>query len=160
MNQKYTNFQLISLVTLRVLIGWHLLYEGLAKLTNPFWSATNYLQQSNWSIFNSLSANSGLLSIIDIMTIWGLILAGFLLIAGLFTRSATIAAAVLLFLFYIAHPPLIGWESNLPTEGNYLIINKTIIEVVALFVLYVFPSGRFFGLDLFLSGLTTGKKEN
>ena len=154
-----SNYQLASLVILRVFIGWHLLYEGLAKLSNPYWSAASYLLESQWTLFKSFATYPTLLFLIDTITIWGLILAGFLLIAGLFTRVGTIGAAALLFLFYIAHPPFIGWETNLPIDGNYLIINKTLIELAAVCVLYVFPTGRFFGLDLFLNKLTNQKQD-
>ena len=36
--------QLYGLVTLRVLIGWHFLYEGVSKLINPYWSSAAYLR--------------------------------------------------------------------------------------------------------------------
>ena len=38
-NETYTKWQLTVLVVLRILIGWHLLYEGIAKLLNPNWSS-------------------------------------------------------------------------------------------------------------------------
>jgi len=38
--------QMTAVVVLRVLIGWHFLYEGLSKLTTPGWSASGYLTQS------------------------------------------------------------------------------------------------------------------
>jgi thiosulfate dehydrogenase [quinone] large subunit len=38
----------------------------------------------------------------------------------------------------------------MPSEGNYLIINKTLIEAVTLFVLSIFPTSHLVGLDLFL----------
>ena len=37
------NLQLYGLVTLRVIIGWHFLYEGIAKLLNPYWSSAAFL---------------------------------------------------------------------------------------------------------------------
>ena len=46
--KPYTNFQATVLVVLRILIGWHFLYEGLAKLTNPYWSSAGYLSQAQW----------------------------------------------------------------------------------------------------------------
>ena len=39
-------FQTAAIVALRMLIGWHFLYEGLAKLTNPYWTAAGYLAES------------------------------------------------------------------------------------------------------------------
>ena len=38
--------QMTAVVVLRVLIGWHFLYEGVSKLTTPGWSAAGYLLQS------------------------------------------------------------------------------------------------------------------
>ena len=35
-----------TVVVLRVLIGWHFLYEGIAKLTKPNWSAAGFLKQA------------------------------------------------------------------------------------------------------------------
>jgi len=32
---------------LRIFIGWHFLYEGLAKLFSP-WSSAGYLMESQW----------------------------------------------------------------------------------------------------------------
>ena len=36
------------LVLLRIAIGWHFLYEGLAKLWEPSWSAGPFLDLSRW----------------------------------------------------------------------------------------------------------------
>ena len=38
-NDAYAGSQLNGLVLLRVLIGWHFLYEGVSKLINPYWSS-------------------------------------------------------------------------------------------------------------------------
>ncbi len=43
---NYSNTQLFWLVALRVLIGWHFLYEGLVKVINPNWSSAGYLMDS------------------------------------------------------------------------------------------------------------------
>ncbi len=44
-NQKI-QFFLILLV--RVIIGYHFLYEGVSKLLNEFWTAEVFLNQSSW----------------------------------------------------------------------------------------------------------------
>ncbi len=152
-NSNYTTAQLTALVILRILIGWHLLYEGLSKLFDPYWSSSGYLLDSSWNWFIMMATNPFLLSIIDFINIWGLIVIGFCLIAGLFTRISAIAGMILLFLYYISNPPFIGFASLMPMEGNYLIVNKTLIEMAALFVLTVFPTGQYVGLDLFISRL-------
>jgi thiosulfate dehydrogenase [quinone] large subunit len=84
------------------------------------------------------------------MNIWGLILIGLGLILGVFTRLAAVSGIVLLSFYYLSHPPLAGLGYIIPSEGNYLIVNKTLIEVFALWVLYLFPTGKWIGIDRFI----------
>ena len=149
-NQCISNVQLGFLVILRLAIGWHFLYEGLAKLFTPDWSSAPYLEMSRWifsDFFHWIASHPDVLNMVDRLNIWGLIFIGLGLILGSFTRIASIAGAILLFLYYICNPPLVGLDVGIPTEGNYLIIDKNIVELFALAVLIVFPTGRSFGLD-------------
>ena len=149
----YSRFQTAMLVLLRIFIGWHFMYEGLAKLTNPYWTSAGYLAQSEWwfsGIFQGLAANPTLLTVVDYVNAWGLLLIGLGLMFGLFTRAATIAGMALLFLYYVAAPPFVGYSYAMPTEGSYLVVNKVLIELVALAVLLAFPTGRLYGLDRLL----------
>lgn len=146
----YGNFQLTTLVALRMLIGWHFFYEGLAKIVNPYWTSASYLEESKWwfsDLFISLAASPGALGVVDFLNQWGLIAIGLGLVLGCLTRAATIAGIVLLFLYYIAAPPFIGYVYSMPAEGAYLIVNKVLIELAALFVLLAFPTGMIIGLD-------------
>lgn len=146
----YTNVQLTALVALRILIGWHFFYEGLAKLLNPYWTAAGYLAESKWwfsDLFVSLAASPGTLGVVDFLNSWGLIAIGVGLMLGCLTRAATIAGIVALFLYYVAAPPFVGYTYAMPAEGSYLIVNKVLIELAALAVLLVFPTGTLFGLD-------------
>ena len=150
---SYHRWQLTALVLLRVLIGWHFLYEGLVKLYNPDWSAIGYLLDSKWifeGFFHSLATSPGLLAVVDFLNIWGLILMGFGLIMGSFTRITTLGGIILLTFYYVSHPPFLNLEYVMSGEGSYLIVNKTLIELAALWVLYLFPSGSQIGLDRFL----------
>ena len=162
--KTFTTFQLTTLVLLRVLIGWHVLYEGISKLLIPNWTSALFLKESQW-ILSGFSdwiiSHSGVLQVVDIMNTWGLIAIGLGLILGLFTRWAAIAGAALLLVYYLNNPPLIGLTYNLPSEGNYLIVSKTLIEAAALLVLAVFPTGSVFGLDYYVSRFATSntKKE-
>lgn len=103
-------------------------------------------------------ANPGLLNFVDMLNTWGLIAIGLGLIVGLFTRVAAIAGALLLFVYYLSNPPLIGLEYSVPTEGNYLIVSKTLIEAVALVAMAVFPTGSFAGLDMIIDRYRNSKK--
>lgn len=147
---NYSNHQLFWLVALRVLIGWHFLYEGLIKLINPNWSSVGFLLDSEgpFSIFfHNLASNPNVLAWVDHLNIWGLIAIGMGLILGGFTRFALAAGIVLLAMYYGSHPPLAGLKYELPTEGSYLIVNKVLIEMVAMVVLLLFPTSKRIGLD-------------
>lgn len=152
-SKPYSNVQLVSLVFLRILIGWHFLYEGISKVVNPYWSSANYLLESKWifsGLFTSIVANPAALKIVDFLNEWGLIAIGLGLIAGCFTRMATIAGIMLLLLYYVSTPPLVGLTYTIPTEGSYLLVNKNLIEMAALIVLALFPTGTLVGLDIFI----------
>ncbi|MCJ7811908.1 DoxX family membrane protein [bacterium] len=145
-----SNISMILLTILRVGLGWHCLYEGLAKLFEPGWTSANYLMGSRWifsGFFNWLASSPGLLRVIDFLNVWGLIFIGLGLFLGAFTRVASIAGAFLLLLYYLAYPPFVGMELGVPAEGNYIIVNKTLIEVFTLGVLAFIPTGHYFGLD-------------
>ena len=151
----YTKTQLSWLVILRVAIGWHFLYEGLVKLINPNWSSVGFLLDSDGLLgdfFQSLANNPGMVNIIDQLNIWGLILIGLGLILGLFSRAACIAGIFLITTYYLSHPPFTGLRYAVPSEGSYLIVNKNLIELIALAVLFVFPSSRYIGIDRLIFG--------
>jgi thiosulfate dehydrogenase [quinone] large subunit len=151
---NYTNWQIFSLTFLRVLIGWHFLYEGLVKLfTSPAWTAGPYLSGSVGplsSIFKAMASNQSILHITDYLNIWGLILIGISLFIGLFSRLFSIFGIVLLLLYYLAYPPFAALSINMPLEGSYWLVNKTLIEMAALYVLILFPSSQITGIDMFI----------
>lgn len=153
-NTSYSNLQLISLFILRILIGWHLLYEGLSKLLSPGWSSLGFLKESQW-IFagpaNWITSNSNILSVVDFLNIWGLIAIGLGLIIGLFTRTAAFSGVILLLLYYLNNAPVTGIEYSIPSEGNYLIVSKTLIEAAALFVIALFPTGSIASFNILIN---------
>ncbi len=152
-NNGLTKTQSAFLVLLRIFVGWHLLYEGIAKMVIPDWTSAGYMENSRWlfsGLFHSLAASEGALQVVDFLNVWGLILIGLALMLGLLTRYISIAGMALLSLYYIANPPFIGTDFGIPLEGHYLFINKTFVEIIALGVLAVFPSGLYFGIDRFI----------
>jgi uncharacterized membrane protein YphA (DoxX/SURF4 family) len=86
---------------------------------------------------------------IDHMTIWALIGLGCLLVGGLFSRLSALGAAALLLSFYLAVPPWPGVEELIETAGpeHSFIINKNLIEVIALLAIASMPTGRWLGFD-------------
>ncbi len=155
-DQKFNNLQMIALTIMRVLIGWHFLYEGVAKLMKPNWSAAGYLLQARGifsGIFRWIANSPDVLSIVNQMNIWGLIAIGLGLILGCFTRLASIAGMLLILLYYFCNPLFVGFYYSIPMEGNYMIVNKNLVELAALFVIMVTYSGRYAGFDRILNKL-------
>ena len=84
---KSNQYQFYGLVTLRFLIGWHFLYEGISKLLNPYWSSAAYLLDSKWifsGIAKTIVSNPTLLTFSDYINMWGLTLVGVSLLFGIF----------------------------------------------------------------------------
>jgi len=157
----YSSLQLTTLVVLRLVIGWHLLYEGISKLLNPDWSSFGFLSESKWVLSgfaNWVISNPSILNVVDFLNTWGLIAIGAALMLGIFSRFAAIAGTILVLVYYLNNPPLVGIEYTLPTEGNNLIVNKTLIEAMALFVLAIFPAHRVFGLESLYRNRIANKK--
>lgn len=147
---EYSRMQLILLVGLRVAIGWHFMYEGIAKIFQPNWTSYGYLMDSKgWfsEIFRDMASNPGLLNVADLLNIWGATLIGFAMIIGFLSRYAKIAAMIMLLFYYLAQPPLMTAEYIFPGEGSYLWVNKNLIEFLAIAVLFVFPTGHIVGID-------------
>jgi len=153
---KLSSGPMVAITVLRIAVGWHFLYEGIAKLTSPSWSAAGYLKQARGpfaGLFKWLASEPNLLANADLITMWGLTLVGMLLILGLFTRLASLGGIGFIVLFYLCNPPFVGYFYSIPTEGSYLIVNKNLVELCALVVILVTGSGRFAGLDRIVHGL-------
>ncbi len=158
--QSFSRAQTLALVILRVVIGWHFLYEGVAKMLKPNWSAAGYLLQSRGAfsgIFRWIAGNADILSTVNQMNMWGLTLIGLGLILGCFTRAASVFGILMILLFYLCNPPFVGYFYSIPMEGNYLIVNKNIVELAALFVILVTKSGQAYGFDQILHRLFARK---
>lgn len=150
MRSDYSGAQVSALVALRFAIGWHFFYEGVSKAANAYWTAAGYLDQSQGLLsgwFVDLASNPSTLAVVDFLNVWGLILVGLGLMLGGLTRTATLFGILMLALYYLAAPPWPGLVYAIPAEGAYLIINKTLIELCALFVTLFFPTGHIVGLD-------------
>ena len=148
--------QMATIVVLRVLIGWHFLYEGLSKLTTPAWSAAGYLTQSRGpfaGLFRWMAADPNVLANVNLLNKWGLTAIGLGLILGCFTRTAAVSGLVVILLFYLCNPPFVGYYYSIPAEGSYLVVNKNLVEAAALAVILVTGSGREAGLDRIIHGL-------
>jgi len=90
-NSNYSKLQMTALVGLRLLIGWHFLYEGVVKLLNPNWSSMGYLMGSQGflkGLFHGIGTSPTMVGILDFVTIWAMIVIGVTLIFGFLLKPA------------------------------------------------------------------------
>lgn len=147
---NYSKLQLFSLLVLRILIGWHFLYEGVIKAMNPKWTAYGYLMDAKGifaSCYQSLAANPTAMEWVNRLNMIGLIAIGLGLVLGCCARWAALGGISLLLLYYLSHIPYIGADYMLPMEGAYLWVDKNLIEMCALWVLFLFPTSQRLGID-------------
>ena len=155
-DMKLTRSAMIAITLMRIVVGWHFLFEGLAKLTSASWSAAGYMKVSRGpfaSFFHWVASQPQMLDRANLITMYGLTIVGVLLIVGLFTRAAALGGLGLVLLFYLCNPPFIGYFYSIPSEGSYLVVNKNLVEVFALAVILLTRSGLFAGLDRIVHGL-------
>lgn len=154
-----TGFQQVCLVTLRTVIGWHFAYEGFYKLMLPgwtrggerlaAWTAQGYLRGATGpfaTAFHGLATHATLMHAVDIAIPIGLVIVGLSLMLGWLTQLGCLGAATFLVMFYLSQPPFTGMPQA-GAEGAYLIVNKNLIELVAVLVIMAFRTGAIAGLD-------------
>lgn len=140
--------QKVSLVLVRLSMGWLFLYAGVTKLMNPAWSAEGYLRGAK--TFPGLFAwfaSSDVLPFTNFLNEWGLTLVGAALILGVFVRLASVAGVILMALYYL---PILDFPY--PNPHSYL-VDEHVIYAFAFFVLASFRAGRVYGLENWCAGL-------
>lgn len=147
------NWKKLLITFFRVAIGWHFLYEGISKMMVDNWSAAGYLSSSTGpfsTFYKGLAVSESLMNVLDPLNIAALILIGAALFIGVAIRISALSGIVLLLLYYFAHPPF-GGSLLGGTEGNLYIVNKNLIEALALVVLIILKDKGWgiYGLSLF-----------
>lgn len=133
-NNRPSNVSHYLITILRAAIGWHFLYEGLTKILAGNWSASGYLLGTSGFLsgfYHTLAQSPVLLKLVDLMNMYGLLLIGIALFIGLFIRFAAWAGILLLTLYYFAYPPFGSPLLDL-SEGHLFIVNRQLIEALAL----------------------------
>ncbi|MDR1336997.1 MAG: DoxX family membrane protein [Tannerella sp.] len=133
---------------LRMVVGWHFLYEGTVKLIAD-WTAADYLNNTHGfaaGFYQWLAASPVRLEMVDILNIAGLMLVGVSLFFGLWSRRSSACGALMLVLYYFAYPPF-GISLALDAhEGSVFVVDKLLVEAVALVFLTV-SREQGYGLD-------------
>ena len=127
--KEINGFRLFALFALRIVIGWHFLYEGVTKLMMmPHWTSADYLQASSWwfaPVFHWMAETPAVLLAVDWINLIGLTFVGLALIFGLFERIGAAVGMSLLFLYWLSNPPFVSNDFNVINEGHYLVISVT-----------------------------------
>ncbi|RLD86596.1 MAG: hypothetical protein DRJ07_00405 [Bacteroidetes bacterium] len=158
---KQSKLPIWIFTVVRIIVGWHLLYEGIVKLFDPNWSAAPLLLESTWifsDFFKSLALNPDMITVVNILNTWGLILIGLGLFLGLLTRFSAISGAILLTLYYFVQPPFVGIMLLGHTEGSYIWVNKLLIEVVVLIMIAILSKKWFFSIDSLFQDIWESRK--
>lgn len=139
-----TNLQTISLVALRVAMGWMFFWAGITKVLDPEWTSAGYLSQAKafTEIFAFLSSPN-ILPIVDFLNQWGLTLLGVSLILGVWVSISAPLGAVLMILYYL---PLGFPEPN----PHAYVVDEHIIYFVVLVILTVFNAGASWSIGRFI----------
>ena len=141
------NWKKLLITIFRVAIGWHFLYEGVAKFAAGNWSAAGYLSSSTGpfsGFYQWLGSSDSLMNVVDPLNMAALILIGIGLFLGLAIRISAVSGIALLMLYYFAHPPF-GGSLMAGSEGSLYIVNKNLIEALALVVL-IFLNDKGWGI--------------
>lgn len=139
-----------ALTIVRIVIGWHFLYEGISKIMTPGWSSAPYLAGSKWifaPLFTAMANSPSAIAVIDFINIWGILLVGLGLMLGILTRWAATGGALMLFFYFVAYPPIPGFMIGVPAEGSYLWVNRNLIEFFVLITFIFISTDYLFGFD-------------
>ncbi len=131
----------ITLLILRLSMGWLMLYAGITKVIDPEWSAAGYLGAAKTfpGFFNWLASDQ-LLPFINFINEWGLTLLGVSLILGVFVRLSSVLGAILMLLYFL---PVLDF----PYAGYGFLVDEHIIYALVLILFAVTQAGRDWGLD-------------
>ncbi len=142
-----TTFERVTLLLLRLALGWLFLYSGVTKVLDPTWSSVGYLKgaQTLPGVYAAMTSPS-VLPVIDAVNAWGQALLGISLILGLFVRLSSVLGAVLMLLYYL---PVLKF----PYVAHGFLVDDHIIYGLALLYLAAVRAGRTFGLEDWCSRL-------
>ena len=112
------------------------------------WTSYGYLANTSGifsGFYQFLASSPLLLKTVDLLNMYGLTIIGVALFTGWAVRYAAAAGTALLALYYFAYPP-VGFSLFRPADGHLFIVDKNVIEAVALLYL-AFTRIRGYGID-------------
>ncbi len=157
------NWKRIITTVFRMAIGWHFLYEGISKMIIANWSSAGFLSNSTGpfaGFYHWMAGSDAIMNIVDPANIAGLILIGLGLSLGVALRLSSISGIILLMLYYFAYPPFGGSLAG-TIEGSLFIVNRNLLEALALLLLILLPEKGYglYSLKLFSAEKKTEKEK-
>lgn len=138
----------LSLLALRVALGWMMFYAGITKVLNPSWSAEGYLKSAKtFPELYAFFASQEILPIVNFINEWGLTLLGVSLILGLCIRLSAPLGALLMLLYYF---PILMFPT---VKTSAFIVDEHIVYISALLFFAAVKAGRVWGLDRWRVGV-------
>ncbi len=148
-----SNSSKITVLLLRLGLGWLMLNAGLVKVLDPTWSAAGYLENAQtFHGFFAWFAQPEILPITNFVNQWALTLLGISLILGIFVRLSTKLGASLMLLYYL---PVLEFPLIKP---YYLLVDEHIIYAIALLAVGSLHAGLDGRIDEWLSATKFFKK--
>jgi thiosulfate dehydrogenase [quinone] large subunit len=145
-------WQKISLLLLRLSLGWIFFWSGITKIIDPTWSAVGYLRGAKmFGPFYQWLASADIIPFVNFANEWGLTLLGVSLIIGLGVRLSGSLGILLMILYYL--PLGFPYPST-----NSFIVDEHIIYMAGLLVLISFRAGQVWGLENWFVGLPAYSK--
>ncbi len=128
----------IIITIFRAVIGWHFFYEGVTKLFVENWSATSFLANATGpfsGFYHWIASSETLMPVIDQLNIFDLILIGLALFLGIALRTSAILGILFLMLYYFVGCQFASSFMG-SIEGNLFIVNRNLIEALALLTFF------------------------
>ena len=140
-----SRFTKITIVLLRVTIGWFFLDQGIIAILNKSWSVTSYVQNSSIiPAFYKIVLASNTHVYFDYLLKGLFIIAGLALILGVFARAGALIGILISLFLYL---PLLKFPFVATAlGGSFYVVDSHLITITALIFLYAVRSGEFFGL--------------
>ncbi len=138
-------------VTLRLLMGWFMLFDGLHILQTPGWSAKGFLLAAKtFPDFYAWFALPGNTWWVDPVNSWGITLIGVALILGVFVRPAAWAGLLLMILYYFPH-------NVFPYVTYGYVVEEHVIYGAVFTLIALWPAASYFGLGEHLRRTSLGR---
>ena len=141
----------IAATTLRLLLGWFMLIDGLQALTTPGWSAQGFLSHAktfpHFYAWFALPMNQWW---VNPLNSWGITLIGVALLLGIGLRAASWAGALMMILYYFPHYAF-------PIVPHGYIVEEHLIYAAVFVLIAVWPEAQRIGLGRYLRRTFLGR---